>query len=137
MLDSANMKHGTPLSLSPRTGICHAAQLLTATVEQGHSLNGSALQFQDSGSQAVGPGPQQRDFGVSTWRTEEMWVRSRKGCCDEIWPEAPSELLPSKIKGGDSPRQAHPPTPIPRAIMKHYTTMPGGSLLTSGLGKKW
>lgn len=127
----------TALSLSTEIGVCHAAPLLTATVEQGHSLNGSALQFQDSGSPAVGPGTQQWDFGVSTWKTEEMWLSSRKGCCDEIWSEAPSELLPSKLKGGDSPRQVHPPTPIPRAITKCYTTMPGGSLLTSHLGKKW
>lgn len=90
--------------------MCHAAQLPTATVEQGHSLNGSALQFQDSGSQAVGPGTQQRDFGVSAWRTEEMCVSSRKARCDEIWSEAPSELLPSKIKGGGRQPQTSSPT---------------------------
>ena len=42
-------------SLSPGTGTCHAAQPLTATAEQGHSLDGSAPQHQDSRSWSVGP----------------------------------------------------------------------------------
>lgn len=61
---------------------------------------------------------------------------SRKGCCGEIQPEAPAELLPSKIKAGGSPRQAHPRTPIPTAITKHYTSLPGGYRLTSHLAEK-
>lgn len=81
------------------------------------------------------PGKRQQDLGVSTWRTEEMWVSSRKGCCNEIQSEAPTELLPSKIKGS-RPRQAHPPTHIPTAITKCYASLPGGYLLTSRLGEK-
>lgn len=62
----------TALALSTRTGICHVPQLLPATVEQCHILNSFALQFQDTENQAVGPGTQQWDFEVSSWRTEEM-----------------------------------------------------------------
>lgn len=63
-------------------------------------------------------------------------MSSRKGCRDEIQSEAPAELLPSKIKEGGRPRQVHPLTPIPTAIMKRYASLPGGYLLTSRLGEK-
>lgn len=81
------------------------------------------------------PGTRQRDLGVSTWRTEEIQVNSRKGCYDEIQSDAPTELLLSKTQGG-SPRQAQLSTPIPTAITKHYASLLGGYLLTSCLGEK-